>query len=57
MPVDLYLQLKEYVRIRNSLNTQNTKLLVKYEGKSLNGVSDLEAALVLENGEKCNVCI
>lgn len=55
LPIDLYLQLKEYVRIRNSLNTQNTKLLVKYEGKSLNGVSDLEAALVLENGEQGNV--
>lgn len=43
------------MRIRNSLNTENTKLLVKYKGKSLSGVSDLEAALELENGEKGNV--
>lgn len=55
LPIDLYLQLKKYVRIRNSLETKNTKLLVRSDGTSLKGVSDLEAALVLGNGEKGNV--
>lgn len=55
LPIDLYLQLKEYIRIRASLDTKNTKLLVKSDGKSLKGVSDLESALVLRSGEKGNV--
>lgn len=55
LPIDLYLQLKEYIRIRSLINTKNTKLLVKSDGKSLKGVSDLEAAMILENGEKGNV--
>lgn len=55
LPIDLFLQLKEYMRIRNSLKTKNTKLLVRSDGTNLKGVSDLEAALVLENREKGNV--
>jgi len=55
LPIDLYLQLSEYIRIRNSVNTKNTKLLVRSNGESLKGVSDLDAALVLGNGEKGNV--
>lgn len=55
LPVDLYLQLKDYIQIRSTINTQSTYLFVKSDGKNLKGVSDLEAGLILGDGEKGNV--
>ncbi len=55
LPIDLYRQIKEYIQIRPSTETQSTKLFVKSDGADLKGVSDLEAALLLSNGEKGNV--
>ena len=55
LPIDLYWQIKEYIRIRSSIGTRNTKLFVKSDGTDLKGVSDLEAALLLSNGEAGNV--
>lgn len=55
LPIDLYRQIKEYIQIRSSIGTKNTKLFVKSDGANLKGVSDLEAALILSNDEKGNV--
>lgn len=55
LPIDLYGQIKEYIQIRSFAGIQNTKLFVKSDGTDLKGVSDLEAALLLANGEKGNV--
>lgn len=55
LPIDLYRQIKEYIQIRSSIGTQNTRLFVKFDGADLKGVSDLEAALLLSNDEKGNV--
>lgn len=55
LPTDLYWQIKEYIQIRPFTETQSTKLFVKSDGADLKGVSDLEAALLLSNGEAGNV--
>ncbi len=55
LPIDLYRQIKEYIQIRPRSETQNAKLFVKSNGADLKGVSDLEAALLLSNGDKGNV--
>lgn len=55
LPIDLYRQIQEYIQIHPFAGTKNTKLFVKSDGTDLKGVSDLEAALLLSNGEKGNV--
>lgn len=55
LPTGLYIQIKEYIQIRPLSRTQSTKLFVKSDGADLKGVSDLEAALLLSNGDKGNV--
>ena len=55
LPIDLYVQIKEYIQIRSFVEAQNTKLFVRTDGTELRGVSDLESALLLSNGEKGNI--
>ncbi len=45
MPMELSKQMREYIRIRNAIKTESTKLFIKSSGKELSGTCNLDSIL------------